>query len=293
MGRYASFVATLIVALAATTWASAAIRRDPGFNAPPPDPDFAAASSDAGQIDLESVFFLHGIDPNSNKARIIVSWVEKIRRDPIIAARIPGGSRRIEQIFLDSSAREDFMSEGLARLTPSDRLQYLQLLTRFFDEVIPVNCFGLSSMSAVMNRVSVLDMAEPDVEQYFGLLYRVLTGNASNRPLPAPTSEQNAAAEHQFSRAVVTELGGDRTDIERFVFYASNPSKATPSDLCWATRVTLHAIIAMPEPERAIVLLRTTAPDDRRDVPSARQSGAPDTARSLPASSPPGGADAR
>lgn len=284
----ATCVATLIVALAATMSASAAMRRAPDFSSLQANPDSAAASANSGQIDLESLFFEHGVDPNSNKAHLIVAWVERIRHDPVIATRIPGGARRVERIFVDPTAREDFMSEGLARLAPSDRLKYLQLLTKFFDEMVPVNCFGLSDMGAVMNRISLVDMTESDVEQYFDILYKILTNNASNRHVRAPTPQQNVAADRQFTRSLIVELGGDQTDIEQFTFYASNPSKATPSDMCWATRVTLHAIIAMPDPERDIVLLRTMAPDDRHGAPSAR-----DAVKSLPASSLPGSIDAR
>ncbi|MGF6963110.1 hypothetical protein OKW43_000115 [Paraburkholderia sp. WC7.3g] len=56
-------------------------------------------------------------------------------------------------------------------------------------ELVLVNCFGLSNMSAVMNRVSLLEMTESDVDQYFSLLYRVLANKASDRPVPVPTPQ--------------------------------------------------------------------------------------------------------
>jgi hypothetical protein len=284
MRRSASHVATLIFALAATTWASAAIRRDTDFSAPPAAEDSAAAPAPReGRINLDRLFVEHGIAPDSNKARIIVTWMDKILRDPVIAARIPGGPEQIEQIFVDPKARETFMAQGLAHLQPSDRLAYMQLLTRFFDELVPVNCFGQSSMSEVMSRVSLLDMKEPDVDQYFNLLYRVLAHDTASRPAPIPTQQENIAAERAFSHSVIAELRGDQVDIDRFVMYASNPASATPSDICWATRVTLHAILAMPAPERDVVLLRTNVAEDRRNVPSAQQSGAPDVFRAPPA----------
>jgi hypothetical protein len=283
MRRSASHVAVLIFALAATTWSSAAIRRDTDFSEPPDTQESAAPPAHAGQFDLDRLFVEHGIAPDSNKARIIVAWVDKILRDPMIAARIPGGTDRIEAIFVDPNSRETFMAQGLAHLQPSDRFAYMQLLTRFFDERVPVNCFGQSSMSAVMSRVSLLDMTESDVDQYFSLLYRVLSNDDASRPAPVPNAQQNAAAERAFSQSVIAELRGDKVDIDRFVTYATNPASATPSDICWATRVTLHAILAMPAAERDVVLLRTTGLDVRRGSPSAQQSGAPETFRSQPA----------
>ncbi|MEX3936988.1 hypothetical protein AB4Y32_35440 [Paraburkholderia phymatum] len=291
MRRFASHAATLIFALAATALASAAMRSFPDVRPPPIDPA-EAASADSGQADLEALFFRHGIDPASNKARIIVAWVEKIRDDPVIATGIAGGAQSVGQIFLDPAAREDLMSQGLVRLAPQDRLKYVQLVTKFLDELVPVNCFGLSNMRAVMNQISLREMTDSDVDQYFNLLFKVLLSDASNAPVPSPTPQQYAAAERQLTRTLVAELHGDQTNLARFASYTSNPSMATPSDACWATRVTLHAIIAMPDPERDLVLLRTIMPNSGRDASSRGQRDAPGTATPLRAASQPGSADA-
>jgi hypothetical protein len=277
----------LIVTLAATTWASAAIRRDLDSLALPADAS-AAASTDAGPGDLGEVFSSYGIDPDSNKARIVFAWIEKIRQDPLIALGIAGGAQRVAQIFLDPAAREDLMSSGLARLAPADRFKYLQLLTKLLDEQVPVNCFGLVDMRAVMSRVSLREMSESDVDQYFSLLYKVLVDEASNAPIAEPTPQQGAAAERQFTRAVIMELQGDQIDVGRFAFYSSHPSQATPADVCWTTRVALHAIITMPDPERDHVLFRTIVPHDGSDAASERQLGTSGAAFAAPASSQPG-----
>jgi len=292
MRRTASVVIALIALLAATTFSSAAlaaIRRDPDAAARPVAPDPAASTSDAGRSALEQLLGRNGIGPDSNKARIILAWVEKIQQDPLIAAEVRTGGQHVGQIFLDSQAREDFMSNGLSHLKPADRLQYVKLLTRFLDELVPVNCFGLYDMSAVMNRVSLREMSDADVDQYFGLLYKVLVSDVSHAPLPEPTPQQSAAAERQLTRTLIAELRGDETNIERFAFYTSNPKQATPSDVCWTTRVTLHAIIAMPDPERDLVLLKTMAP---RHASQETQLGTPPTASPPPASSRPGSASA-
>lgn len=285
MKRSASCLAALIVTLAATTLAGAAIRRDPDSLALPDNYASAAASRDAGQADLVSAFSSYGIDPDSNKARIVFAWVEKIRQDPVIALGIPGGAQRVGQIFLDSAAREDLMASGLARLAPADRLKYVRLLTKLVDEQVPVNCFGLLDMREVMTRVSLHEMSESDVDQYFSLLYKVLISEASNAPIVEPTPQQYAAAERQFTRRVIVELQGDPIDIGRFGFYSSHPSQATPLDVCWTTRVALHAILAMPDPERDHVLFETIVPRVGSDASSAGQLGTSGKAFASPASS--------
>ncbi|MBN3762102.1 hypothetical protein [Burkholderia sp. Ac-20365] len=277
MRRCASVFATLIMASTAATLVSAAIRYEPDSAPPPAASEAMAGVTESQQADLEQLLQRHGIDPGSNKARIILAWVEKIQRDPVIASDAHR-AQRVGQIFLDPRAREEFMSNGIAHLTPADRLQYVKLLTRFLDELVPVNCFGLDDMRAVMNRVSLRDMSDADVDQYFGLLYKVLVNDTSSAPVPTPTPQQTAMAERQLTRTLITELRGDEASIERFAYYASNPTLATPSDVCWTTRVTLHAIIAMPDPDRDVVLLRTMAPRKAQDVLPARRLGSPATA---------------
>jgi hypothetical protein len=291
MRRSASTVIALIAALAATSFSSAAraaLRHDPDSAAQSIAPAPGVGTTDAGRSEFEQLLRRNGIEPDSNKARIILAWVEKIQQDPRIAAEVRAGGPHVGQIFLDSQAREAFMSNGLSHLTPADRLQYVKLLTRFLDELVPVNCFGLDDMSAVMNRVSLREMSDADVDQYFGLLYKVLVSDVSHTPLPKPTPQQSAEAEQQLTRTLIAELRGDETNIERFAFYTSNPKQATPSDVCWTTRVTLHAIIAMPDPERDLVLLKTMAPHASQDT----RLGTPATAFPPPASSGPGSASA-
>jgi hypothetical protein len=162
------------------------------------------------------------------------------------------------------------------------------LLTRFLDELVPVNCFGLSDMRSVMNRISLREMTDSDVDLYFSLLFKVLVIEASNAPVPTGTPQQNEAADQQLSHTLIAELHGDEMNMERYAYYASNPSKATASDMCWMTRVTLHAIIAMPDPERDFILLRTMTPRGGRDTSSDGRLSVPHTADPSPASSNPG-----
>ena len=283
MRRSASILFPLTAALIFTAFADAAIRREPDAvpQAVAPGPATPAIESHPG--DLEQLLRKEGIEPDSNKSRIIVGWVKKIQRDPAIVEDVRNGGQHVGQVFLDAKAREGLMSNGLAHLTPSDRLQYVKLLTRFLDELVPVNCFGLDDMSAVMNRVSLRDMSDADLDQYFGLLYKVVVSDLSHAPVPTPTPQQYAAAERLLTHALIVELHGDQKTIERFARYTSNPKLATPSDICWTTRVTLHAIIAMPDPERDLVLLQTMAPHSALSTSPATAmppaASAPDNAR--------------
>jgi hypothetical protein len=288
MRRSASILILLTAALTFTALANAAIRHESDPAPQPVAPGSAVSGIDPEPNDLEQLLHRHGIETDSNKSRIIMRWVEKIQRDPVIAGELQTGGQHVGQIFLDPRARENLMSNGLAHLTPSDRLQYVKLLTRFLDELVPVNCFGLDDMSAVMNRVSLREMSDADVDQYFGLLYKVLISDASSAPVPTPTPQQYAAAEDQLTRTLIAELRGDQTNLERFAFFTSNPKLATPSDVCWTTRVTLHAIIAMPDPERDLVLLRTMAPRTMQGESPATRLGSPATAIPPPASAAPG-----
>ncbi|ACC76196.1 hypothetical protein PPMP20_19220 [Paraburkholderia phymatum] len=287
MRRSASLLIMLLTtALIFMASAHAVIHRESDSAAPPVAPGPAASGMNTESSEVVNLLRKHGIDADSNKSRIILRWIQKIQRDPAIAESLQHG-QHVGQIFLDPRAREEVMSNGLAHLTPSDRLQYVKLLTRFLDELVPVNCFGLDDMSAVMNHVSLREMSDADVDQYFGLLYKVLLSDVSDAPVPAPTPQQNAAAENQLTRMLIAELGGDQTSLERFAFYTSNPKQATPADVCWTTRVTLHAIIAMPDPERDLVLLRTMAPHKAQGAAPAPRLGTPATAIPPPASAAP------
>jgi hypothetical protein len=85
----------------------------------------------------------NGVEPGSSKAALIIAWVERIHRDPAIA----GNVQRMSGLSLDSHSRSDLMADGLARLPPSERLQYVTLITKLLDTLVPANCFGLNDMS--------------------------------------------------------------------------------------------------------------------------------------------------
>jgi hypothetical protein len=271
MTKVAACLVALIIAFVITPRAGAIARHEAGKLQLPAYPTL---QTPVEQI-YKQMFIEQGIEPDSRKATIVRAWVEKIRHDPVILSVIPGGAQGVSQVFLDPRIRESVMSSGLARLSAADRLSYIQLLTRFLDELVPVNCYGEVDMGAAMNRVTLREMSDADVQQYFELLYKILSGDARKSPIVLPTPQQYAFAQLRLSRALLIELDGNESDVERYEAFARNPSLATPLDACWATRVTLHAIVAMPDPERDFILLRTLLPGDRQTEIPAGEATAP------------------
>jgi hypothetical protein len=291
MTSFAACVSALVVTLFVTAPAGAAIRHETDKLLLPANPAFPALSAQSAQSEQASydqMFLEQGIEPGSSKAQIVRAWVEKIQHDPVITAAIPGGANGISRVFLDPETRENVMSSGLARLCAADRLSYVQLLTRFLDELVPVNCFGEVDTGAAMNTVTLREMSDADARQYFELLYKVLTGDARKSPVVLPTPQQYAFAQRQLSRALLLQLGGNQSDVARYEIYATNPSLATPADACWATRITLHAIISMADPERDFILLRAILQEDQRaGSQTGERTGAPGDSRTPPSTSVP------
>lgn len=241
---------TLLISLSA----NAAVHLD--FHDESPDAAAAgSASRQRGAVDIDEILRQYGINQGSIKARIIFEWFDKVARDPVIGARVPGGAPALVHVLLDPEQREAMMSSGLARLTPADRSRYLVLLTRVLDELVPVNCFGLVDIVTIMNRVTIAQMSDAQAELYLDLVYKIMVSSGSSAPVRVPTREEYAAASEAMSRAVVIELGGDPANVDRYMAYTANPSTATPADVCWMTRVTLHALARMPAPERDVMLL--------------------------------------
>ena len=216
-------------------------------------------SREAGAADVLSQY---GIALGPEKSQMLAAWFDKVLQDPVIKQRFPGDAHALEQIFIDEGKREAVMSTGLARLPPAERLLYLQLFTRLLDELVPVNCFGLVDINAVINHITIAEMSNTDAELYLRLLFKVLLSSASDAAVRIPTAQQYSVAIEELSRAIVTELDADRVNLDRYYFYTVHRALATPADVCWMTRVTLHAIERMPETERDFVLVPAIiAPD--------------------------------
>ena len=273
---------TLLLSLAA----GAAVHQKLDIQVPGEPPNVLAPSRPDAP-DLNNILGQDGIAPGSTKARIVAAWLEKLRQDPAIERRIPGGVGGLEQMFLDEQKREALMSSGLARLTPGDRLIFLKLFTRLLDELVPVNCFGLFDISAVMNHITIAQMSDADAELYLGLIYKVLVSSASDMPVRLPTSRQYAGAVEVLSHEIFIELDADPVNIDLYGLYAEHPELATPSDVCWMTRVTLHAIERMPEKERDFIMMPAVTDSDAASI--ARPDGASPVVAPLPSWTRPSG----
>jgi len=252
--RKHSLLALAWLAILLSSHASAAVHHVPGAGPPDVGAVTIAPSMPRGDS-LDDVLDQNGIVPGSQKARVLAEWVDMIVHDPTIGARIPGGMHALFQVFVDERKREAMMSSGLARLTPNERLDYLKLFTRLLDELVPVNCFELVDMHAVMNRITFSQMSDEDAALYLRLLYRVLVSSVSDITVRLPTQAEYDSAIEGLSRAIVMELDADPASMDRYQQYVVHPSAATPADVCWTTRVTLHAIARMSETERDFVLL--------------------------------------
>ncbi|SAL86883.1 hypothetical protein AWB67_07301 [Caballeronia terrestris] len=227
----------------------------------------------------------NGIELGSSKARLIIAWIERFHRDPAIT----GNGQQMRAFFLDSQSRSGLIADGLARLAPSRRLQYVRLINRFLDTLVPANCFGLNDMSDVVNHLSLNEMSEADIDEYFPMLLDAIRAAASNAPLDVPTPQQSVDAQLRLRRALMVELGNAEANVVRYQAYMENPSNAAPDDACWAIRVTMHAILAMPEPYRDVVLRNTVSPRSPQETPGRRGSPTKETVPALPVKRTSGG----
>ena len=151
----------------------------------------------------------NGIEPGSSKAKLIVAWVERIHRDPTITSNV----QQTRALFLGAQSRSDLVADGLARLAPPRRLQYVTLITRFLDTLVPTDCFGLNDMSEVVNHVSLGEMSEADIDEYFRMLLDAIRASASNAPLDVPTPQQSADAQTSLRQRAddrTGQHGGER-----------------------------------------------------------------------------------
>ncbi|SAK86903.1 hypothetical protein AWB78_04484 [Caballeronia calidae] len=250
----ALLVAGWLIASATALHVHAAIRYDELWFNKSMLLDYAAASATAPRQSVyDSLLVADGVDPQSGKGQLIIAWIRRINDDPVIL----GNPHSTSRLLLNSSARARQVTEGLERVSPGLRLQYVALISKFLDTLVPPDCFGSNDMTAVINRISLSAMSEADIDGYFHVLHAALHASVSAASLDSPSPEQYSRAEERLKLSILQELGYVPADVARYSAYATNPRGAAPADACWAMRVTLHAILAMPEPERDIVLRKT------------------------------------
>ncbi|BCQ28529.1 hypothetical protein NK8_67190 (plasmid) [Caballeronia sp. NK8] len=206
-----------------------------------------------GRSVYDEMLVANGIDPSSDKGRLILTWIARINADSMVR----GNAHRSSRLFLNPRTRAELISDGLERLSPDLRLQYVSLIAKFLDTLVPFDCFGLNNMSAVVDRISLSAMSEADIDAYFRVLLAALRASELETRIDIPSAQQYEDADESLRRSLLEQLGYLPANIARYVAYSQNPSAAAPVDACWGIRVTMHAILALPDPERDIVLRRT------------------------------------
>ena len=227
----------------------------------------SAALPSHDESDYAEVLLANGVRPDSNKAQLIVAWIKRIQLDPAIRSN----AHSVSQLFADAQTRASLMADGLARLTPADRLRYAKLIMKFLDEYVPSDCFGFDDESNIMSRIRLSEVADADIEEYLAILLQALRRSALGVPIDVPVPQQYAAAEIALGRALASELGNDDANVARYEAYMAHPKSAAPAEACWGLRVTMHAIVAMPEPDRDVVLRYIVVPRGTRAAPRQRR----------------------
>lgn len=249
---FGSLTACLIVATCAAQ-VHAAIRYDALWLDTSTALDYLPAPPAVNRRVYDELLVANGVDPASDKGKLILAWVSRINADPMVA----GNVQRLSKIYLNSRSRAELMSNGLMRLSPALRLQYVSLISKFLDTLVPSDCFGLNEMSEVLDRISLSAISEADIDAYFHVLSAALRAGESETRADMPSAQQYEHADESLKRSLLNELGYIPANIARYMAYAQAPRTAAPVEACWAMRVTMHAILALPDPERDIVLRST------------------------------------
>jgi hypothetical protein len=193
---------------------------------------------------------------------LILAWIVRINSDPAVA----GNVQRKSDLMLNPGARAEALADGLGRMAPALRLQYVALIAKVLDTLVPPDCFGLSEMDAVIDRVSLNAMSDADIDGYFRMLLAALRATQTGTTLDTPSPQQYAQAETSLKLSLLRELDYAPGNVARYSAFSANPSSVPSVDACWAMRVTIHAILAMPDPERDVVLRQTV--QSRRGTPA-------------------------
>ncbi|SAL60671.1 hypothetical protein AWB73_06746 [Caballeronia turbans] len=239
-----------LIAVVSAPQANSAFRYDNWWRHTAPSGQPAEAASNVRPSAYDEMLIANGVDPSSDKGRLILAWIARIDGDPVVIGNI----QRVSKLFVTSSARAELMADGLERMLPALRLEYVALVTKILDTLVPVDCFGLNDMSAVIDRVPLSAMADADIDEYFRILLAGLRAADADTAPERPTPQRFAQAEASLKLSLLRELGYTPADVARYAAYSANPQGANPRDACWAMRVTMHAILGMPDSERDVVV---------------------------------------
>jgi hypothetical protein len=247
----------------ATTAANAAFRYDElwGYVAPSMAQSGASASDPRPSV-YDQMLVEKGVDPASEKGQLILAWIAHINSDPAVA----GNVQRMSNLMLNPGALAKALADGLGRMAPALRLQYVALIATVFDTLLPPDCFGLYKMDAVSDRVSLNAMSDADFDGYFRMLLAALRAAHTGTTLDTPSPQQYEQAETSLKLSLLRELDYAPGNVARYSAVSANPRSVPPVDACWAMRVTMHAILAMHDAELDVVLRQTV--QSRRATPA-------------------------
>jgi hypothetical protein len=256
-------LAACLIALASATAANAAFRYDElwGYVAPSMAQSGASASDPRPSV-YDQMLVEKGVDPASEKGQLILAWIAHINSDPAVA----GNVQRMSNLMLNPGALAKALADGLGRMAPALRLQYVALIATVFDTLLPPDCFGLYKMDAVSDRVSLNAMSDADFDGYFRMLLAALRAAHTGTTLDTPSPQQYEQAETSLKLSLLRELDYAPGNVARYSAVSANPRSVPPVDACWAMRVTMHAILAMHDAELDVVLRQTV--QSRRATPA-------------------------
>lgn len=213
------------------------------------------------------------VEPGSSKAKIIDKWSQKIRIEG--ATPVGGGvPLTIQNIMDNPELRTPFVLGGLARISPEDRLEYSQMASSFFDRFVPDDCFGLTNQQQIMAKAMAVDkMSDAEVDEFVGLIYKMVHASAIHAPIDVPSASAHTAAVTKLGLAMEALVPNDKADIDRFAAFVVDPSHASIRDKCWMTGLSMHAILSMAEPDRDVILRYAFAAGAMQAQPGAPKDG--------------------
>jgi hypothetical protein len=264
MKKIVGIISACAVTFAVTATAAYALTAD----GPTTAPAAHAASPLEQAIRVQHLRKL-GIEPDSSKARILDKWAETIRTDPDIAASMPGGTAGAGLGLIDPATGTAYIRNGLPRLSAAERSEFFGLLVGIYDRSVPQDCFGLTDPQEIMRRaISFGSMSDAQTDTYFRLIYRMIHQAAINAPVDIPTPQAHQASVVKLGASMEAQLHGNTADVNRLAAIVVDQAHASANDHCWLMGLSLHAIMALPDADRDVVLRQMYAAQMKNATPA-------------------------
>jgi len=214
-----------------------------------------------------------GVDPGSTKAAIIERWRDRMRHDPVLSPLLAQGSNLGMVPTSDPRQRTQFFSDGILRLSPEDRSSLFDLTLKALDRG-PPDCGGTKSVPIVISRtLSLATLPDDDVDTVLRLTYSLLKQSALHAPSAQVTAEQRAQGQAALLRSLNEMLKNDPESTRLVAQTVVDPVGVTPEVWCRTVRIYLHAMLAMPQPQRDWVIVASSG--DAKSQPAPLQPTVP------------------